>query len=92
MRVLVRSEAQVAPWWNGGAEVITGDLREPETSKRAVEGVDAVVHIAAPNPPTSAARSARQAQPRGECVGWAGGTSIGGRDHYRLPLLQDRRG
>jgi nucleoside-diphosphate-sugar epimerase len=47
VRVLVRSEAQVAPWWNGGAEVVSGDLREPETSRRAVEGVDAVVHIAA---------------------------------------------
>ena len=47
VRVLVRSEAQVAPWWNGGAEVVIGDLREAETSRRAVEGVDAVVHIAA---------------------------------------------
>lgn len=47
VRVLVRVEAQVAPWWNGGAEVVIGDLREPETSRRAVEGVDTVVHIAA---------------------------------------------
>ncbi|MDQ7902945.1 NAD(P)-dependent oxidoreductase [Phytohabitans sp. ZYX-F-186] len=47
VRVLVRSEAQVAPWWNGGAEVTVGDLREPDTAKRALEGVEAVVHIAA---------------------------------------------
>lgn len=47
LRVLVRGEDQVAPWWNRGAEVIEGDLRDPDAVKRAVAGVDAVVHLAA---------------------------------------------
>jgi nucleoside-diphosphate-sugar epimerase len=47
VRVLVRTEEQVAPWWNRGAEVIEGDLRDPEAVKRAVAGVDRVVHLAA---------------------------------------------
>jgi nucleoside-diphosphate-sugar epimerase len=47
VRVLVRNEDQVAPWWDRGAEVIEGDLRDPDAVKRAVAGVDAVVHLAA---------------------------------------------
>jgi nucleoside-diphosphate-sugar epimerase len=47
LRVLARGEDQVASWWNRGAEVIEGDLRDPDAVKRAVAGVDAVVHLAA---------------------------------------------
>ncbi|GAA4713632.1 NAD-dependent epimerase/dehydratase family protein [Phytohabitans rumicis] len=47
VRVLVRDEEQVDPWWNGGAEVVVGDLRDPGVAKQAVNGVDAVVHLAA---------------------------------------------
>lgn len=47
VRVLVRAEEQVAPWWDRGAEVVEGDLRDPDVVKRAVAGVAAVVHLAA---------------------------------------------
>jgi nucleoside-diphosphate-sugar epimerase len=47
VRVLVRDEEQGAPWWDRGAEVVDGDLRDPDTLKRAVVGVDGVVHLAA---------------------------------------------
>jgi nucleoside-diphosphate-sugar epimerase len=46
-RVLVRDEERAGPWWDRGAEVVVGDLRDPDTVKRAVAGVDAVVHLAA---------------------------------------------
>lgn len=46
IRVLVRDEERAAPWWNRGAEVVVGDLRDPDTVKRAVAGVAAVVHLA----------------------------------------------
>jgi nucleoside-diphosphate-sugar epimerase len=46
-RVLVRTEDQAADWWNRGAEVAVGDLRDPEAVRRAVSGVDAIVHLAA---------------------------------------------
>jgi nucleoside-diphosphate-sugar epimerase len=47
VRLLVRGENQATPWWNRGAEVIAGDLRDPDAVNRAVAGVDAVVHLAA---------------------------------------------
>jgi nucleoside-diphosphate-sugar epimerase len=47
VRVLVRDEDRAGPWWDRGAEVVVGDLRDPDTTKRAVAGVDAVVHLAA---------------------------------------------
>lgn len=47
IRVLVRDEERAGPWWNRGAEVVVGDLRDPDAVKRAVAGVDAVVHLAA---------------------------------------------
>lgn len=47
IRVLVRDEERAGPWWDRGAEVVVGDLRDPDTVKRAVAGVDAVVHLAA---------------------------------------------
>jgi uncharacterized protein YbjT (DUF2867 family) len=48
VRVLVRGEGRVAPWWDRGAEVVEGDLRDPDTLKQAVTGVARVVHLAAP--------------------------------------------
>jgi nucleoside-diphosphate-sugar epimerase len=47
VRVLVRGEERAAPWWDRGAEVVEGDLRDPDTLKRAVAGVDGVAHLAA---------------------------------------------
>ena len=47
VRVLVRGEERAVPWWNHGAEVVDGDLRDPDAVKRAVAGVDGVVHLAA---------------------------------------------
>jgi nucleoside-diphosphate-sugar epimerase len=47
VRVLVRGDDQAGLWWDRGAEVIVGDLRDPDAVKRALAGVDAVVHIAA---------------------------------------------
>src|SRR5690348_15318861 len=47
MRLLLRNEEQAAPWWDAGVEVVVGDIRDAETLERAVDGVDAVVHIAA---------------------------------------------
>ena len=47
MRLLLRTEEQAAPWWDAGVEVVVGDLRDADTLERAVDGVDAVVHIAA---------------------------------------------
>jgi nucleoside-diphosphate-sugar epimerase len=47
VRVLVRGDDQAGRWWNRGAEVIVGDLRDPDAVKRALAGADAVVHIAA---------------------------------------------
>jgi nucleoside-diphosphate-sugar epimerase len=43
VRVLVRDEARAA----AGAEVLVGDLREPADVDRALDGVDAVVHLGA---------------------------------------------
>src|SRR5689334_15699639 len=47
VRVLVRGDDQAGRWWNRGAEVVVGDLRDPDAVKRALAGADAVVHIAA---------------------------------------------
>ena len=51
VRVVVRDPAAAAAMWNQGLDVIEGDLRDPETLKRAVAGQDAVVHLAAVVPP-----------------------------------------
>jgi nucleoside-diphosphate-sugar epimerase len=45
--VLVRDEARGEPLRRRGAEVVTGDLRDAASRRRAVDGVDAVVHLAA---------------------------------------------
>jgi nucleoside-diphosphate-sugar epimerase len=47
VRLLARSVERAGPWWDRGAEVVVGDLRDPDAVKRAVAGADAVVHIAA---------------------------------------------
>jgi len=47
VRVLVRDEKRAERLWNGGTDVVVGDLRDPDTAKRAVAGVDAVVHLGA---------------------------------------------
>jgi len=47
LRVLVRDPERAGPFWDGGADVVLGDLRDPDAVKRAVTGVDAVVHLAA---------------------------------------------
>jgi nucleoside-diphosphate-sugar epimerase len=46
-RVLVRDKRRAELWWDLGLEVIVGDLRDPDAVKQALNGVDAVVHIAA---------------------------------------------
>ncbi len=47
VRVVVRDQETAAAMWNRGLDVVEGDLREPETLKRAVAGQEAVVHLAA---------------------------------------------
>ncbi|MCO5995623.1 NAD-dependent epimerase/dehydratase family protein [Actinoallomurus rhizosphaericola] len=47
VRVLVRDEARGGPLAARGAEVMSGDLRDPAALRGAVDGVDAVVHLAA---------------------------------------------
>jgi nucleoside-diphosphate-sugar epimerase len=47
VRVLVRDGDRAAQMWNGGLDVVVGDLRDPDVAKQAVSGVDAVVHLAA---------------------------------------------
>ena len=47
LRVLVRDVERAGRFWDLGADVVLGDLRDPEVVKRAVAGVDAVVHLAA---------------------------------------------
>lgn len=47
LRVLVRDPERIAPFWDQGYDVVLGDLRDPGAVKRAVQGVDAVVHLAA---------------------------------------------
>jgi len=47
VRVVVRDPDRAAALWNAGLDVLEGDLRDPETIKRAVVGQDAVVHLAA---------------------------------------------
>jgi nucleoside-diphosphate-sugar epimerase len=46
-RLLVRDASAVEGLRQRGAEVVEGDLRDPEAVRRAVKGVDRVVHLAA---------------------------------------------
>jgi nucleoside-diphosphate-sugar epimerase len=47
VRVLVRDGGRAEPLARRGAEVLVGDLGDPDALKRAVAGVDAVVNLAA---------------------------------------------
>jgi nucleoside-diphosphate-sugar epimerase len=47
VRALVRDRERGKPFEEGGAELIEGDLRRAETIDRSLDGVDAVVHLAA---------------------------------------------
>ncbi|NUS10706.1 MAG: NAD(P)-dependent oxidoreductase [Streptomyces sp.] len=47
VRVLVRDEARAEPLARAGAEVAVGELREAADVRKAVQGVDAVVNVAA---------------------------------------------
>ncbi|BBA95958.1 putative NAD-dependent epimerase/dehydratase [Actinacidiphila reveromycinica] len=47
VRVLVRDEARAEPFTRLGAEAVVGELRDGADVRRAVEGVDAVVNVAA---------------------------------------------
>lgn len=46
LRVLVRSEADAKRWREAGAEPVEGDLRDPASLERAVDGVDHVLTTA----------------------------------------------
>ncbi|MDR3712636.1 MAG: NAD(P)-dependent oxidoreductase [Puia sp.] len=47
VRILVRDAAKASALAALGAKVVTGDLNSPDTLPPAVEGIDAVIHIAA---------------------------------------------
>lgn len=47
VRALVRNAGQTASFQQQGAEVIVGDLLQPDTWAPAVTGVDVVIHLAA---------------------------------------------
>ena len=48
LRVLTRSTSNLAAIEDlAGAEIVTGDLRSPETLRAALQGCDALIHVAA---------------------------------------------
>src|SRR5688572_19475122 len=47
VRIMVRDASKVVELTKAGAETVTGDLQRPDTLEAAVEGVDAVIHLAA---------------------------------------------
>jgi nucleoside-diphosphate-sugar epimerase len=47
VRVLARDEARAAAWAEHGARVVPGDLRDTDALTKAVDGVDAVLNVAA---------------------------------------------
>ena len=47
IRILVRDQARAAPLLDAGARPVVGDLRDGDALARAVDGVDAVVHLGA---------------------------------------------
>lgn len=49
IRALIRNESQSAKIREQGAEPFIGDVTDPEALKRACEGVDRVIHLAAVN-------------------------------------------
>lgn len=46
VRVLARDAARARPLAQRGAEIVVGDLRDADARKRAVDGVDGIVHLA----------------------------------------------
>ncbi len=58
-RVVVREVEQAASYWDAGCDVVIGDLRDPDTAKRAVDGADAVLHLAAGEPAGDVEMTAR---------------------------------
>ena len=46
-RILVRDTSATAQWQARGADVVEGDLRDGDAVRRALDGVDRVVHLAA---------------------------------------------
>ena len=50
VRVFVRSEAKAAPLTEAGAEAVIGVFEDAEAVRAAVDGIDTVVLITAPNP------------------------------------------
>lgn len=49
LRLLTTRGPDRTPSWSAGLELVHGDVRDPDTLVRAVEGVDAVVHLAGAN-------------------------------------------
>ena len=49
LRVLSRRDPERAPPWAQSVEVVRGDLRDPVALAKAVAGVQAVIHLAAPD-------------------------------------------
>ena len=49
IRALIRNESQSAKIREQGAEPFIGDVTDPESLKRACEGVDRIIHLAAVN-------------------------------------------
>jgi nucleoside-diphosphate-sugar epimerase len=47
VRVVVRSRAAVEALRREGAEIVLGDLRDADVAREAVQGIEAVVHLAA---------------------------------------------
>lgn len=46
IRILVRDESKVQHLKDLGAEVVTGDINNPETLPAAVKGIDTIIHVA----------------------------------------------
>src|SRR5438874_13687918 len=45
VRVLTCDPESAAPLWNAGCDIVLGDLTDPDAVRRAVTGVDAVIHL-----------------------------------------------
>jgi predicted dehydrogenase/nucleoside-diphosphate-sugar epimerase len=66
LRCLVRSYRSAARLMRHPADVVEGDLRDPTTARRAIEGCDAVIHLGAgEDPPLETRHLAREALAKG---------------------------